>query len=94
MSHIRYGDIVAVNSFELFPEGRREGVVTDVQADGQVTAEFPQEGHKPFVITAPAVYFEFVRTEIADMFRTLLLEQYGGMDGFLKAQGIDVTEGQ
>lgn len=94
MSHIWHGDIVAVTSPELFPEGRREGVVTGVQEGGQVTAEFPQEGFPPLVITAPAKYFEFVRTEIADILRTLLLKQYGGMDEFLKAQGIDVTEGQ
>jgi hypothetical protein len=88
MSGIQIGDIVALTSDRLFPEGRREGVVTAVGEDGKVTAEFPQDGLPPLVAAIDGHYFEHVRTAKADMFRTLLLKEYGGMDGFLKANGI------
>lgn len=51
---------------------RRSGTVTEVHADGQITAEFPQEGFPPMVMSGPADHFIPVRTECNDDLRQWL----------------------
>lgn len=59
------GDTVAVNLDLLSPQRqqRHRGTVTEVHADGQITAQFPQDGAAPMTISGPADHFIAVRTE-------------------------------
>ncbi len=68
------GDTVAVD-LDLLSGARKQrssGKVTEVHADGQITAEFPQDGHPPLVVCGPAEHFISVRTERNDNLRQWL----------------------
>jgi hypothetical protein len=56
------GDTVALKSRMLFNDDHeRLGKVTEVRADGKVTAEFPQDASFPLIVTSDAEHFVHVR---------------------------------
>jgi hypothetical protein len=67
------GDTVAVD-LDLLSGGHKQrssGKVIEVHADGQITAEFPQDGQLPMTVSGPAGHFIPVRTSTC---RALLAE--------------------
>ncbi len=72
------GDTVVLTSRLLFDDDfPREGVVTGLADDGQVTAEFPQPPRSPMLVTSDAEHFTVVRQAPEPLGFIVLIYEHG-----------------
>lgn len=78
MDDLKLGDAVALVSRLLFDdEAYREGTVSAVAADGQITAEFPQAGFPSMRVTSAPEHFSLIRRAPQPLGYIVLINETG-----------------